>query len=150
MRKDDLPQVIQIEEDIYPFPWTLGNFQDSLDAGYDCWVCQYSADIIGYAILMRGVDDVHLLNLSIARRWQQQGYGRYCLQAIIDFTQNLGLRRLLLEVRMSNQVGLNLYHSSGFRNINIRKGYYPVHNATKEDALVLELDIVSKESIVLC
>jgi len=33
----DLPAVMAIENAIYAFPWTPGNFRDSLAAGYDCW-----------------------------------------------------------------------------------------------------------------
>jgi len=38
MSEADLRRVLEIEEDLYEFPWTLGNFRDSLRAGYGCWV----------------------------------------------------------------------------------------------------------------
>ena len=37
MRAADLPEVAHLEKSLYAFPWSIGNFRDSLNAGYDCW-----------------------------------------------------------------------------------------------------------------
>ena len=39
----DLDQVMAIERDIYEFPWTRGNFEDSMGSGYSCWTTLYCA-----------------------------------------------------------------------------------------------------------
>ena len=62
----DLPVVMAIETEIYAFPWTLGNFRDSLAAGYDCSAYVRDGELIGYAVVMLASDEAHLLNLSIA------------------------------------------------------------------------------------
>ncbi|MHB9101120.1 MAG: ribosomal protein S18-alanine N-acetyltransferase [Sulfuricella sp.] len=40
---EDVEAVVAIEYEIYPFPWTYGNFRDSLNAGYSCWVYELGA-----------------------------------------------------------------------------------------------------------
>ena len=35
MRATDLAEVAFLEKSLYAFPWSLGNFRDSLNAGYD-------------------------------------------------------------------------------------------------------------------
>jgi len=66
MNEGDLDAVMAIENVIYTHPWTRGNFTDSLKTGSHCWVMELSGVMIGYAVLMAGAGEVHLLNLSVA------------------------------------------------------------------------------------
>jgi len=66
MRATDLAEVAFLEKSLYAFPWSLGNFRDSLNAGYDCWSVTHGETVIGYAVLMIALDEAHLLNVAIA------------------------------------------------------------------------------------
>jgi ribosomal-protein-alanine N-acetyltransferase len=136
MTKADLSAVMAIENDIYDFPWTRGNFEDSLHAGYSAWLYFVGTEVIGYCVVMLAVDEAHLLNLSIGRDMQGQGYGRALLEAAAEAIGERGAKAMLLEVRPSNAVGRKLYASAGFSQIGLRKDYYPALRG-KEDALVL-------------
>jgi hypothetical protein len=61
MSSDDLDDVIAIENNVYPHPWTRGNFVDSLNAGYHAWIAAIGRRIIGYSIVMIGAEEAHLL-----------------------------------------------------------------------------------------
>ena len=62
MQVTDIEEVIAIENDAYPFPWTRGNFLDSLASDYDCWVMRDSdSRLAGYFLLMPAVDDNHII-----------------------------------------------------------------------------------------
>ncbi len=140
MRRRDLDAVAAIERSIYPYPWTRGNFADSLLAGHDGWILELeveeSPQLIGYAVLMWLPDEVHLLNLSVAAPMQGRGYGREMLHWLLRDASARGAQGMLLEVRPSNAPALALYHSSGFESIGVRRGYYPAEDG-REDALVL-------------
>ncbi|HUL92431.1 MAG TPA: ribosomal protein S18-alanine N-acetyltransferase [Burkholderiales bacterium] len=140
MRESDLRAVLEIEEGIYEFPWTLGNFRDSLRAGYGCWVIRESRRVIGYAVLMLAAGEAHLLNLSIAAHAQRRGHGRSLLHGLVQFAREHKAKVLFLEVRPTNVVGQRLYAGYGFRQIGVRRGYYPARKG-REDALVLALDL---------
>ena len=142
MTPDDIPRVMQIEDDIYPFPWTAGNFSDSLSAGYGCWLYGEGATLIGYAVVMSGAGEAHLLNLSIARAAQRRGLGARLLGALLTAARDAGAGRMLLEVRPSNTAGLALYRKASFAQLGVRKGYYAAHQG-REDALVFGLDLVA-------
>ena len=114
MRLTDLNGVLGIEREIYTHPWTIGNFRDSLNAGYSCWIMECSGYLTGYGVLMIGVDEAHLLNLSVAAAWQRRGYGRALLQHFIDTAREYAAQRLFLEVRPSNIAARNLYAEFGF------------------------------------
>src|SRR5258708_32798166 len=76
MTEPDLRAVLEIEEAIYAFPWTPGNFRDSLRAGYSCWGYRDVEGLIGYAVLVLAAGGAHLLNLSVAARPQSRGHWR--------------------------------------------------------------------------
>lgn len=139
MRLQDVPQVVAVENTIYEFPWTAGNFCDSIQAGYTATLLLNTRNVLlGYCVLMSAVDEVHLLNLSVAQQFQGQGYGTHLLQHIFESWKARGMQRILLEVRPSNPRATALYRRSGFTQIGVRKDYYPAHAGTREDALVME------------
>ncbi len=138
MRESDLPRVMEIENAIYSHPWTVGNFVDSLRAGYQCCAWRLQGELIGYFILMVAVGEAHLLNLSIAAAHQRRGHGAALLNEAASLARSLGAKNMFLEVRPSNRAAQALYTRFGFRKIAVRRGYYPA-NSGREDALVLSL-----------
>ncbi len=138
MRFEDLGQIILIEHEIFIFPWTWGNFSDSIKVGYCCRVLtQKDTDsLMGYGVMMMGVDEAHLLTLGIGHAFQKQGWGARLLNYFIELAENQGAKHILLDVRASNTHAASLYRRLGFEQIAVRKGYYPAM-CGKEDALVM-------------
>jgi len=140
MRAADLAEVARLEKSLYEFPWSLGNFRDSVTAGYDCWVVAHGENVIGYAILMVALDEAHLLNFAVASEWQNQGIGRAFLAHVVQVAREAGAQIVYLEVRPSNVAARHLYRKMGFQQIAIRPEYYPA-SAGREDALFLGLTL---------
>ena len=140
MRASDLSEVAALEKSLYAFPWSLGNFRDSVNAGYDCWTVTHGEAVIGYAILMIALDEAHLLNFAIAAEWQNQGLGNGFLRHIIDTARAAACQIIYLEVRPSNLPARHLYRKLGFHQIAIRPEYYPASGG-REDALFLGLTL---------
>lgn len=136
----DLETVMVLERDLYEHPWTPGNFRDSLKAGYSCWAMLGEGGLVGYAVLLLGAGEAHLLNLSIARAAQRRRHGTRLLHHLIGVTRRYGATRLLLEVRTSNIPGRALYAGNGFAEVGVRRDYYPGRSG-REDAIVLSLAI---------
>jgi ribosomal-protein-alanine N-acetyltransferase len=135
---DDLDAIMVIEPQIYPYPWTRGNFSDSLNSGYSAWVLMHNEEIIGYSIMMMVLDEAHLLNLSIAKTYQKQGLGRTLLEHMVDIAKNIQMANMFLEVRQSNISAIALYENMGFNEMAIRRNYYPATNG-REDAILMGL-----------
>jgi [ribosomal protein S18]-alanine N-acetyltransferase len=134
----DLPRVLPVEARAYSHPWSRGNFIDSLAAGYHAALLLDDDTLLGYYVAMAGVDELHLLNLTVAPEHQGQGLGHTLMDAVEALAQRLALPRVLLEVRPSNARARALYARRGFAEIGRRRGYYPAA-AGREDALVLAL-----------
>lgn len=140
MQMDDLDAIMRIEPTLYSHPWTRGNFSDSLNSGYSAWVMMLQDKLIGYALVMLVLDEAHLLNISVDKAYQGQGYGRFLLAHMVAIARHHGAANMFLEVRVSNQNAIALYESMGFCEMSIRKQYYPAHQG-REDALLMGLAI---------
>ena len=136
MQASDLDAVMQIEKVNFPFPWTVGNFKDSISSGYTCLVLEAGSTIIGYAVLMMVLDEAHLLNISVAPSHKRQGLGRYLLDYMMQIGREKGGLNMFLEVRPSNTSAITLYESIGFNEMGVRPSYYPAHNG-REDAVLM-------------
>lgn len=137
----DLPAVAAIEADVYVFPWSLGNFRDSLHSGYQCTGCWTGGELLGYAVVMRALEEAHLLNLAIASRWQGRGIGSAFLRHLIEHARRQRVEMFYLEVRPSNLAGRRMYEQFGFRQLGMRRDYYPSVTG-REDALFLGLNLL--------
>lgn len=137
-----LPAVLAIEQAVYPFPWTHGNFVDSLAAGHGAQVLRTGdGRLAAYSVAMTGVQEMHLLNLTVAPSWQGQGHARGLLDALVAQCRRERSVALWLEVRVSNQRAREVYVHYGFNEAGLRRGYYPAGGGQREDACVMRLSI---------
>jgi [ribosomal protein S18]-alanine N-acetyltransferase len=136
-----LDSVVRVEELAYTHPWTHGNFTDSIKAGYQAQlltaVGAAGPELLGYFVAMKGVDEVHLLNITVAPGHQRQGWARVMLDGLAIWARGQGAQWLWLEVRVSNERAKVIYEHYGFRQVGMRKAYYPADNGKREDAVVM-------------
>ncbi len=142
MRIEDLPAVMEIEAKSYNFPWSEAIFKDCLKSlSYSCWVCNEQDRVVGFSIVSMAVGEAHIMNICVDPGIQKQGVGSKLLENMIELARKKA-ETIFLEVRPSNKVAIALYKKRGFNEIGIRKGYYPVENGRREDAVMLALDLV--------
>lgn len=146
MRVDHLDGVMAIENAAYAVPWTRGNFIDSLAGGCTA-LCLFElrGELLAYAVALPGVDEAHLLNLTVAPWAQGRGHARHLLKVLLAGWTDLGLDQAWLEVRASNQRAQDLYRRSGFVEVGRRRAYYPAPagaaGGAREDAITMRLSI---------
>ncbi|MES2482962.1 MAG: ribosomal protein S18-alanine N-acetyltransferase [Pseudomonadota bacterium] len=136
-----LDDVLAIELAAYEFPWSRGNFADSLRAGYQAQLLVADGQVLGYFIAMKGVDEVHLLNITVAPEHRGEGWGRVMMEALAIWARGQGAQWLWLEVRESNRRARHMYEVGGFQSVGQRKAYYPAAQGAREDAVVMSLKL---------
>lgn len=138
-----LDAVLDVEQSAYDHPWTEGNFSDSIKAGYQMQVLaagpEAQPELLGYFVAMQGVDEVHLLNITVAPAHHRQGWARVMLDALAIWSRGRGAQWLWLEVRVGNVRAHAVYERYGFRHVGTRRQYYPAAGGQREDAVVMSL-----------
>jgi len=146
MTAADLPAVIRVERAAYEFPWTENIFRDCLKVGYYCCVMENDSGIIGHGVMSAAVGECHLLNICIHPDHQRQGHGERLVDYLLNLAYHAKARIAFLEVRVSNIAAKSLYLKRGFREVGVRKNYYPDPGfGNREDALILVLEMRSDE-----
>lgn len=133
----NLAAVLQVEQQAYAHPWSRTNFLDSLASGYQAQLLLAGDTLLGYFVAMKGVDEVHLLNITVAPEYQRQGWAPVMLEALTIWAQGQGAEWLWLEVRCNNLRAIQVYEAHGYGQVGRRKNYYPAVEGQREDALVM-------------
>jgi ribosomal-protein-alanine N-acetyltransferase len=147
LRSGELDAVMAIENRAYEFPWSRENFFSSWASAY--WMQGLHLQdthargdaLVAYLVAMQGVEEMHLLNLTVAPEHQGRGLGCTLLEALRAHAQARGCAQIWLEVRVGNARALRLYRRFGFEDVHVRKGYYPAGpgGREREDAQVMRL-----------
>lgn len=143
MTLDDVDAVLVIENIAQPHPWTRGNFSDALKCSYRCMVEEIEQEIVSYAVLMPVLDEAELLTIAVAKNQQRKGLGKAMLQAQVSWARTQNMRKIFLEVRVTNLSAIALYRSLGFVDIGKRHGYYPSAQG-REDALLMACELTGE------
>lgn len=131
----DIDQLLLIEQSVHVAPWSKKIFAACLAAGNIGWVLESSQEIIGFVLISISVSECHILNLSVARIYQHQGWGSFLLKQVLQYAIEQKLKVVYLEVRRSNLSAIKLYKKMKFCLIGERKNYYQTVNGY-EDALI--------------
>ena len=141
MQPGDVDEVMAVENAAYPHPWTRGNFLESLESGYEAYLLLMNGALAGYFVVMKVVDELHLLNITVRASLQGKGLGRMLLDRVSALARERNMASILLEVRPSNVRAMDIYQRYGYTTIGRRKAYYPTANQAREDAIVMRLTL---------
>ena len=143
MQLTDLNEVMAIEQSVYSHPWSRGNFVDAIDDNYDAWVARSpESELLGYFVHMPIIDELHLLTIAVKESAQGRGLGHFFLLLMVERGKVNQMKSVLLEVRKSNKRAIKIYESFGFKLVGRRKNYYQTNQHGREDALILNYEIV--------
>lgn len=135
-----LDEVLRIETEVYPEPWTRTMFLDEIRSDRSYFLVVFSGKVlVGYGGFWLVLDEAHVTSVVVRPEWQGRGLGRRLMEHLLAAAVDRDAHIATLEVRTSNIRARNLYLSMGFRPVGIRKAYYPRNN---EDGVVMlkELD----------
>lgn len=132
-----LEAVLATEQQAYAHPWSRSHFLDCLRSGYQIQLLLAGETLLGYFVAMLGVEEAHLLNITVAPQHQRKGWAHVMLDALAIWAKGQGAQWLWLEVRVGNLRALQVYEAQGFRRVGERKNYYPAVDGQREGAVVM-------------
>jgi len=105
-KESDLSAIELIENEVHAYPWTRGNFLDSIKSSHTCLMMKVNEEIVGFTVMMFVLDECHLLNISIKKSMQKKGFGSHFLKEVIRRARLAHSKTIYLEVRISNHAAL--------------------------------------------
>jgi ribosomal-protein-alanine N-acetyltransferase len=151
MRKEDLDQVLAIEQASFTMPWSrnlfLSELRNRMIATLLVAVPEGAAtrEVSGYVVFWLVEDEMHILNLATAPKYRRQGIARQLVLTALNQAYGKGARRAFLEVRASNEAAQKLYSDLGFTGSFVRRGYYDM---PVEDAVIMTLEGKAFEDLI--
>lgn len=132
----DLDKVHCIENDSFPTPWSRNMFRNMQRRDSSVFkVATLNSQVVGYAIfrveLSVDVDKAgyerigHLLDLAVEREHRREGIGSSLLREIEKYSRSRDAYEIWLEAREGNLTAREFYHERGFKDMGVRRGYYP-------------------------
>lgn len=136
MTKEDLPIILELEEQLFTSTWKLDDFLYEMNENpfSQMYVWEENQEIVGYMGIWIIFEQAQLTNLAVNKSFQGKGYGKKMLNEGISICQDAGCEIMTLEVRQSNVVAKSLYKSLGFEKVSVKKDYYQDNH---EDADVM-------------
>lgn len=144
MKRRHLRQVLKIEGQVYPRPWSSALFLQEIAHRNDrvYLVARYEGQVVGYGGLMTSGLEGHITNIAVDPLYQGHRLGMKLMLGLMEEAVERGGKTVSLEVRKSNDVAQRLYEKFGFQPVGIRRGYYV---ETGEDAIVMWVDGVETD-----
>lgn len=143
MAESDLQEILAIEADSFPHPWSKTHFLDELNSPHSFPLVALDQDgaVIGYICPMFLLDEGHILDVAVRRDYRGHGVGKFLVEKVLGECRERGGAFVSLEVRPSNTAAISLYKRLGFVESGRRKRYYE----NGEDAILMEFIFKNRE-----
>lgn len=137
MEERDITAVSEMEQELFSMPWSPQGFLTAMEQDTLFLVAEEAHTIVGYCGMYCSFEEGEITNVGVSSARQNEGIGRAMLQQLIAKAAGQGIRRIILEVRLSNEPARHLYESLGFQSCGVRRGFYDM---PKEDGIVMLLE----------
>ncbi len=136
MIRRDMPEVLQIEQHSFEFPWSEEDFIRCLRQR-NCigMVAEYDERVVGFMIYELHKSRLHVLNFAVSPDCRRHGIGQQMIGKLISKLSAQRRNRILLEVRETNLDAQLFFRNSCFRAISVLRDFY---DDTTEDAYLMQ------------
>jgi ribosomal-protein-alanine N-acetyltransferase len=141
MRAEDIPRIVDIENEGFAHPWSADLLRRELHHDWSTSLVAVdpaTGAVVGFIVFWTVHDEVHVLNVAVALEARRRGIARLLMEEASRRGRAAKARLATLEVRRSNEGALRLYRSMGYRQVGVRPNYYVDEG---EDAIVMVLDL---------
>jgi len=136
MIRRDMPEVLDIEQGSFEFPWYEEDFIRCLRQR-NCigMVAEHGERVVGFMIYELHKTRLHILNFAVAESFRQRDVGRQMAEKLISKLSSQRRTRISLEVRETNLPAQLFFKQLGFRATSVLRSYY---EDSPEDAYLMQ------------
>lgn len=136
----DVDDLIELEHVCFEYHWSRDQFLLGLERGAFIILGTHTDGVLsGYIAISIIKDEMEILNLAVRSEFRKHGLATALLKHAFTICKENGVTKGFLDVKVSNAPAIELYRKFGYKQIGVRKKYYP---DTKEDALLFRVDFV--------
>lgn len=130
----DLGAIAALEAECFSDPWNMRMLAESFLSGrFFGSLLEEDGAVTAYGGMSVVADEAEIQLIATAEMYRRCGRGGKVLEDLVKEAEKRGVKRIFLEVRVSNAPAMSLYLKHGFRGLYARVRYYP----DGEDALVM-------------
>ena len=136
---EDILRISEIEKECFPQePWSFKMLASSFesDAFYGV-VAEDGGEIEGYGGITIAADSADIDNIAVTEPYRHSGVASAVIQELCGYAKDKGVKKVFLEVRVSNSAAMSLYLKNGFKGAYARTRYY----SDGEDCLVMAKEL---------
>ncbi len=142
MQLEDIDDVLKICDESFPIPWSRKSFEDEFNNMFATYlVAKDDEKVIGFIGLWFIMDECHITNIAVSKEYRNKHVATMLVEEMFKCCKEHESVYVLLEVRSSNIAAKELYKKFGFKEDCIRKEYYKNPDNTREDAIVMSLEL---------
>jgi len=136
MIRRDMPEVLEIEQNSFEFPWSEEDFIRCLRQR-NCigMVAEYDEKVVGFMIYELHRDQLHILNFSVGADVRRRSVGQQMVNKLRGKLSQQRRNRISLEIRETNLAAQLFFRNLGFQAISVLRDYY---DDTVEDAYLMQ------------
>lgn len=137
--KADYPRMALIETRCFRHPWSEKAIAEYAESGGMILVACENGAVQGHILTTFVLDEGDIGRVATDPDFRRQGVASELFTALEEEAAKRGVKKLFLEVRVSNAGAVALYEKEGFTAVGRRKGFY---RDPLEDALLYRKDLV--------
>jgi ribosomal-protein-alanine N-acetyltransferase len=135
MQENDIPAIVEIEQDSFATPWPGQSFIEEICKKYAfSKVAVLEEKVIGYACADYALHESRILKLAVHQDFRRRGVATMLMNEMMAELKNKGCVFMYLKVRASNKAAQKFYELFGFKIETVRKKYY---DDPAEEALLM-------------
>jgi ribosomal-protein-alanine N-acetyltransferase len=135
MIRRDMPEVLEIENHSFEFPWSEEDFGCLRQRNCIGVVAEFEERVVGFMIYELHKTRLHVLNFAVHPEYRRRGVGTSMVQKLISKLSHQRRDRILLEVRETNLSAQLFFREEGLRAISVLRDFY---DDTTEDAYLMQ------------
>ena len=125
LKEEDIKTVVELEEKYLHESLGEEMIRNELNNPIiKFWVVELNNLVLGYIGGCFCMGDGEILNFVIHGEYQRMGLGQMLFNEMIKYCHENNIERITLEVKETNEKGINFYKKNNFTQINVRKHYY--------------------------
>lgn len=135
MKKEDIAEISQIENECFSLPWSEKSLSEELiNPVARFYVAKNGEKTVGYIGAFNVGGEVSVTNIAVKQEYRNRGIATKLINTLKAKMQEEKAEFITLEVRSSNETAIRLYEKNGFNTVGLRKNFY---ENPKEDAILM-------------